>query len=1070
MPLAREAVAIRRQLQGGHPDLANSLAWLGAVLEAQGDYASALPVLEESLHIYRRVSGDEDPRVAGALGRLAALLMYQGQFEAARPLAEECLAIYRRTLGGLHPEVAQALNNLAHMDMQRGDLAAARARLEESLDIYRATRGDEHPDVAYNLNNLAQLSQSEGDLSAARDLFEESLAIYRATVGEDHPEFAGTQNNLAVVLVDQGDYEGALPLYESSLAIRRRLFGNDHPHVANSLNNLAGLHQQRGDYAAALALSEEGLDLYRRVLGDRHPIVAKTLGNVALLHSERGEYSTARALLEESLSIRREALGENHPAVADGLGSLAALLRRQGHYGAAGPLYEQSLDIQRRTFGEDHPSIAVTLNNLAFLLQARGDYEAARPMFETALDMNRRIFGDEHASVATSLANLGGLLYVHGDYASALDKFRQSLEIERNEFGEGHPRVANSLNNIALALKAGGDVSAALSLFQQSLEIRRRTLGETHPEVALTLNNVAGVLEELGDETGAGERYEKSLTLYRNALGDHHPDVARGLSNLAGFHARRGDRSAARPLLDESLNILEGRLELLDALSDREGAAYLADSTDVLRAWLHAFDTLEDTPAAWSRVLQWKGAGTRRLFERTRRIRTSRDPSARAALDRLAETRRALSKLVFDPQERGDAEDRRQQITELTRDKEAQERALAKIGGAEPLTAPTPDAVCSALPEDVLLVDFYRAAASYEVFIVEPNCRITRLTLDNAAELDAEVEHWRTLLASGAQTSARASFAATIVGDAIWPVLADHARGRRAVWFVPDGALSALPWAALPIGHGKLLVEDHESLVLPRADVLTVREEPSGDGLLTVSSVDYGPTDHPPAPCLDETWRPLSASADEAEGVVAVWKRKRRREPVLSLSATDASEHAVREAAPGNRVLHLATHGFFADDLCSSSAGDPRGVGVNPMLLSGVVLANANVPRDPLADDDGFLTAEEVAGIDLRGVELALLSACETGRGALRAGEGVIGLQRAFTIAGAKSVVMSLWSVPDTATAVLMQDVVRQNLRGRSPATALRAAQLKALREHRETHGTDGATRWAAWLVSGRGR
>src|SRR5262249_50086309 len=157
-------------------------------------------------------------------------------------------------------------------------------------------------------------------------------------------------------------------------------------------------------------------------------------------------------------------------------------------------------------------------------------------------------------------------------------------------------------------------------------------------------------------------------------------------------------------------------------------------------------------------------------------------------------------------------------------------------------------------------------------------------------------------------------------------------------------------------------------------------------------------------------------------------------ERVKRLLGKEAQEATLRARLPQARYVHLATHGFFADPTVPSAfrhdmTRDPLtsgGIamtgsratvtGRNPLLLSGVILAGANVPppTDPRGTplgDDGILTAEEVVDLDLRGTELVVLSACETGRGDVTGGEGVYGLQRAFHLAGARSVVASLWKV-----------------------------------------------------------
>ena len=227
---------------------------------------------------------------------------------------------------------------------------------------------------------------------------------------------------------------------------------------------------------------------------------------------------------------------------------------------------------------------------------------------------------------------------------------------------------------------------------------------------------------------------------------------------------------------------------------------------------------------------------------------------------------------------------------------------------------------------------------------------------------------------------------------------------------------------------------------------------------------------------------PLPAARAEAEEVAALWttgvaRPRRGAMPARTLVGSVASESAFKQLAPGRRVLHLATHGFFLGDECDAppaarrrapwaaligspaagaaaaartagGAAHRRAAGLeNPLLLSGLALAGANRRAAAGPDeDDGILTAEEVAGLDLTGLDWAVLSACDTGLGLVRVGEGVLGLRRAFQTAGARTVIMSLWSVEDRATRQWMRALYQARFeRGLDTADAVHQAALTDL-------------------------
>jgi CHAT domain-containing protein len=234
-------------------------------------------------------------------------------------------------------------------------------------------------------------------------------------------------------------------------------------------------------------------------------------------------------------------------------------------------------------------------------------------------------------------------------------------------------------------------------------------------------------------------------------------------------------------------------------------------------------------------------------------------------------------------------------------------------------------------------------------------------------------------------------------------------------------------------------------------------------------------------------FEPLAGTLDEAQELAAQWRESQGRARVRLLAGVEATESAVKVQAPMFSVLHLATHGFFLDQNCAEGRSAPassgqltRGVGglsasagtsvhANPLRLSGLAFSGANrrVEAGP-DDDDGVLTAEEVANLDLSGVEWAVLSACDTGVGEIKAGEGVFGLRRAFQMAGARTVIMSLWSVDDQATRAWMRALYEGRFqRQLSTADAVHQASLTVLRDRRARGQSTHPFFWAAFVAAG---
>jgi CHAT domain-containing protein len=339
----------------------------------------------------------------------------------------------------------------------------------------------------------------------------------------------------------------------------------------------------------------------------------------------------------------------------------------------------------------------------------------------------------------------------------------------------------------------------------------------------------------------------------------------------------------------------------------------------------------------------------------------------------------------------------------------------------------------------------------------------------------------------------------------IWDPIETRLAGVQRVLVVPDGALSLIPFPALPTGDARYLVETGPTIVRIAAerDLVEPRETAPGRGLLAMGGMSYdaepgasrentvlavNATDRGLPPCREfgeVRFEPLPGSGDEAAEVSKTYSESPMRgEPDRLLMAHEATEAAFRSLAPGRRAIHLATHGFFVDPTCSApsvsthrgtaglvtNSGDlPVQAAVDPLRLSGLAFAGANGRADaPDGANDGVLTAGEVAGLDLEGTQIVTLSACESGLGIPVSGEGVLGLERAFHAAGARAVIMSLWAVDDRAARAWMTDFYQALWHdGRDAAEATRAASRAALLRLRAAHGATHPGEWAMFISSG---
>ena len=414
---------------------------------------------------------------------------------------------------------------------------------------------------------------------------------------------------------------------------------------------------------------------------------------------------------------------------------------------------------------------------------------------------------------------------------------------------------------------------------------------------------------------------------------------------------------------------------------------------------------------------------------------------------------------------------------------------------------------------------------SYAAFVLRGGVRAPAfIPLGTALHVDAEVEHWRATatrgitlaggVTAGAERTLRAVGASlrARIWDPLGPAIAD----ARRVYVVPDGAINLVPFAALPAGDASYLVDSPTTIHYLSAERDLVEfEAPArarGKGLLALGGPAYGRLNAQTSPgavrpttpngsaerpgnrrsscgTLETMlFEPLPGSRREAEDIGGLWESlgspAAGDASAVVLTGAKAGEGEFKRFSPGHLVLHLATHGFFLAGGCDTDRVSMRGVSVtikpktpaprtapveSPLLLSGLALAGANrrFAAGP-NDEDGILTAEEVAAMELDGVEWAVLSACDSGLGKIVGGEGVFGLRRAFQSAGARTVIMSLWPVEDRATRVWMRALYSARLQARrSTADAMRDASLTVLADRRTRKLSTHPFFWAGFVAAG---
>jgi CHAT domain-containing protein len=1000
---------------------------------------------------------DAEKKVAD-LNEEAKRLQEAGAHDKAMALLREALQTNERLYPKSkypdgHAAIADSLYRLGDQLRDHGDYAQAEPFFRDVVAMRRRLYPakeypDGHADLAKGINELADVLELRGQFPAAETLFREALDMRRRLYSPEkypdgHNDLGQSLNDVGQILSRQGEYARAEPFYREALAMRRRLYPKDkypdgHRALANNLNNL-GLHlQDMGEYDKAEPFAREAVEMARRLFPpekypDGHRYLATIIGNLGLLLEARGEYDKAEPLLREALEMDRrlhprDKYPDGHPILIPSLINVGSVLQRQGAYGKAEPLIREALDICHHAYPKDK-------------------------------------YPDGHVYLGLILNNLGQLRTFQEDHAGGEALLREALEVWRrllspDKYPNGHPYLALTLVNLGSALQQRGDYVAAEPYLREGVAMQRRLFPP--------------------------EKYA-----------DGHADLTFGLNTHSRLFAARQLYAEAERLAAESL-AMHYRLALryADTASEAEALNYLASLPRARDGYLGVTRHLPADPAAYDAVWESRAALTRLLERRHRDLLASRDDEARELGRQLAEARQRLAYALLHPAR--DPEEQRKEVQKRTDAKEDLERRLARrLRLAPPRTDPrplTPRRLSDSLPEGAAFVDLLRytdveydprvpghkgrkRTDRYVAFVLGRGRPAARVELKDAAPIEDAWAAWGKAITAARPDESAERQAAARFAELVWKPLAGALPAEaRTLYLAAEGPLARVPWGALPGQKGDTVLLDECAICLvPHGPFLLQRLQEgaptrSGDTLVAYGGVDYAGApgaaaraDDVRAPLLGQrrvVWPELPGTSREQEQVVALARGVLKDRP-LARSGRSASTAQLVDDLPRARYAHLATHGFFADpqfrsalqvdpNLFDHTGYDRRGGARSPLVLSGLVLAGANRRGDEAAPDRGIITGEGLVGLPLEGLELAVLSACETGLGEDGGGEGAYGLQRAFHVAGCKAVVASLWKVDDGATQALMALFYR-NLWAKKldPAEALRQAQL-ALYRHPE--------------------
>jgi CHAT domain-containing protein/tetratricopeptide (TPR) repeat protein len=1096
---------------------------------AEGSYAEAE---RQALVWCARVEAEHGPEslaLAQALDWLVEAQLRNGKaaLPATLALAERVASLKERHVGRDHPDTATSLHNLGMAHALRGEFTAALQRHERALAIRSASLGPDDASVADSLDQSALALIQLERFQEAKEKLDRSRRIREDRAAESPLALSRTLEAVGMLHRYAGSFAEAVRPLDRALAVRTRL-APEHPETASLLQVRGDVFFLMGDSAGAQTAWSQALAIGERTLGPDHPAIAEFLRRLGISAFSLGNLHEARRWRERALQIGERSLAPCDPSVTALLNAFAMSLQYDGDYSEARKLYRRALEIVRGCRSAGHAGITAGQEgtyvfNDADVAREVGDLQAEH-LYERAVQIWSKGLGPDHPFVARGLDSLAEVVASRGQLTRAHALYERALTIRRRALGADHPQVAWTLTNLARTVADRGNLPLALRYVDQAIAIYKKSGASDEPDHFARVLELRGTLEaRRGNIRLARTSLSEALSERERIFGLTHPLTAATRAASAYIDFARGAPGAAlvAALEAEQAGLAHLRFTVR-YLPERQAMAYAAKRPRGLDLALSiaASGAVSNPAQLLDTVIRSRGTILDELAARSRSVDES-DPKIAALNARATGARQRFANLVVRSFQEVVP---RALLDEARQHKEEAERELAEHSAetrAELLRASTGvEGIRRALPPDSVLVSFVRydrtlapaggqplqPAPSYAAFVIgarSPEAAFVQL--GTAATLDGLVKAWReeaagrSFAANRSAARAERSYlsAAGRLREAVWDPLIPLTAGAARIFIVPDGLLNVVSFAALPEDDGRYLAEGTSVihyLSTERDLVVTERSVAAPQMLLAVG----GPTfDEGAIASISKStalragcqqlarlrFDHLPGSLDEVTEISKLWPAGSANE-VTVLTGDLANETAVKQSLVGRRVVHLATHGFFLGADCTVAPAGTRAVGgvvagsstpaartlaENPLLLAGLALAGANRRRSATLDEDeGILTADEIAGLNLQGTDWAVLSACDTGLGEIRAGEGVFGLRRAFQIAGARTVIMSLWSVEDRSAMVWMRKLYEGRLQNNlNTADAIHAANLAALRDRRAKSQTTHPFYWAGFVAAG---
>lgn len=779
---------------------------------------------------------------------------------------------------------------------------------------------------------------------------------------------------------------------------------------------------------------------------EEEPLYGRGLANLGLLYNSMGRYAAAEKFTVWALNIREKYRGHESQDYAASLNNMAVLNKDLGNYNEAEKEITEAIEINKAILGDEAIAYAISLNNRGVLYQVLGRYADAETDMNLCLKVAAKTLKSSSLQYTRLQSNLALLYQQEGKYENAETIYKAAISaIAKNPMKskKSNPDYAHMIENLASLYEVMGDLPSAKKLYHEALAVYEKKFDNRYSGYGLTSARLGSLYLNEKNYPDAQKHLHAADGILNRTFGPQHPYTVDLQGQLGMLYWQKGEMEKAdgyfTKALDKSLEFVG---QYFAPMSETEKAMYWQTLQPRFENY-YAFTASNNDALVIKRALQYRLATKAMLLSGTTKVKSQILQSGDSSLIKDYETwldqKGALAHYYSMSQE--DLREQEINVDSVDRAANALEKSLSERSGlfntayrsSVPKVAEIQAKIASneKAVELIRISDKFNNKIEYLALIVSPQT-IDKIVLLNGDELeDKYFKLYRNLMRlKKPDTYSYAQF---------WQPIDIALDGASKVYLSPDGVFNQISINSLQFGEGQYAMDIREYVNITSLRNLVDAGSASKAHQKTAilfGNPTYGSADIAPLP---GTGKEVAA----IKGILSQFGYKAQLE-----QGSDASEHKIK-SAEHKGLIHIATHGFFVADPKQSQNSvfsvPLYNINENVLLRSGLLLAGAGSQQvqvsDLSASDNGILTSYEVMNLDLQETELVVLSACETGLGDVMSGEGVFGLQRAFMIAGASSVVMSLWKVDDEATQKLMVQFYKNWLQTGNMEKAFRNAQ-----------------------------